>query len=182
MVIIVMIFILMLVLARIMTFLVMLDVFMIGDTFEVSLELTLTLTLRQRTNLHVDVATSHLGFLIDMSHGQQVFLDPSGQCMTQLLVRHLTPTELKLNAHFMTFSEEVFRMSDFDFVIVRVDADTEFQLLHLATFLVLVSFLLVLLLGVFVLAVIDNFAHRRVSGSSHFDKIKAALFGHTKSH
>lgn len=102
--------------------------------------------------------------------------------MTELLMRHLATTELKLNAHLVTFSEEVFSVDDFDLVVVRVDTNTEFQLLHLATLLVLVSFLLVLFLHVLVFAVIDNFTHWRIGGSSDFDEVKAALFSHAQRH
>lgn len=44
----------------------------------------------------------------------------------------------------------------------------------------LVSFLLVLFLDVFVLAVIDNFTHWGLSAGCHFHEVKTTLFGHTE--
>ena len=64
-----------------------------------------------------------------------------------------------------------------DQVIMRINADAELQFLHLAALVMLVSFLLMLLLNVLVFAVIDNFAHRRISARSDFNQVKPALFG-----
>ncbi len=166
----------MLVLTRIVSF-VMLDVLVFSDTFEVRLELALALALRQGTELHVDVTARHARILIYVTHGQQVCLDLFRKQVTELLVRHLATTELQLDAHLVTFREEVFSMRDLDQVIMRVDADAEFHFLHLAALLMLVSLLLVLLLDVLVLAVIDNFAHGRIGVRGHFHQVKPALFG-----
>ena len=126
MIIIVMVFMIMLVFTRVMTFFVMLDVTVISDAFKVCLELTMTLTLRQRADLHVDVTSSHLRILVHMPHGQEVFLDAGSEGMPKLLMRHLATTELKLNTHFMTFGKEVFSVDDFDLVVVRIDTNAEF--------------------------------------------------------
>lgn len=177
MVIVVIIMLIMLVLARIMPLFVMDDVRMRGDAFKVRLELALTLALRQRTELHVDVTPGHARILIDVPHGQQVCLDLLSQQVTEFLMRHLTATELQLDAHLVTFREEVFSMRDLDQVIMRVDADAEFHFLHLAALLMFVSLLLVLLLDVFVFAVIDNLAHRRIGVRSHFHQVQPTLLG-----
>lgn len=168
----------MLVLARIMAFHVE-DVLVLSDPFKVSLELALALALRQRTELHVDVTAGHAGILIDVAHGEQVCLDLFGQLMPELLMGHLTATELKLDAHLVTFRKEVFGMRDLDQIIMRVDADAEFHFLHLAPLLMLVSFLLVLLLDVLVFAVIDNLAHGRIGVRSHFHQVQSTFFGDT---
>lgn len=126
MIIIVMVFMIMLVFTRVMTFFVMLDVTVISDAFKVCLELTMTLTLRQRADLHVDVTSSHLRILVHMPHGKEVFLDAGSEGMPKLLMRHLATTELKLNTHFMTFGKEVFSVDDFDLVVVRIDTNAEF--------------------------------------------------------
>ena len=94
MIIMVVIVLIMLVLARIMPLFVVDDVLMFRDAFEVRLELALALTFRQRTELHVDVTSLHAGILIDVPHGQQVFLDLLGQQVTEFLMRHLPATEL----------------------------------------------------------------------------------------
>lgn len=167
-----------LVLTRVMP-LAVLDVGLGGDAFQVSLELAVPLLLRKRTDLHVDVSTGHLRLLIHMPHVVQVFFDPLGKLMTKLLVGHLTSFELELNAHLVSFSQEVLRMKDFDMIVVRVDADTELQFLHLATLLMLVGFLLVLLLKVFVFAVIDDLADRGFSVRGDLDKIKTPFTRHT---
>ncbi len=166
----------MLVLTRIMTFL-MEDVLVLGDAFEMRLELTLALALGQRAELHVDVAACHARILIDVPHVDQVCLDLLGQQVPELLMRHLATTELQLDAYLVSFREEVFGVRDLDQVIMRVDADAEFHFLHLAALLVLVSLLLVLLLDVLVLAVIDNFAHWRVRVRGHFHQVQTTLFG-----
>lgn len=176
MLIVVIVMLVMLVLARIMPFLVN-DVLVLGDAFEVSLELTLALALWQRTELHVDVTTRHARILIDMPHGQQVFLDLLGQQVTKLLMRHLPSAELQLDAHLVPFCQEVFSMRDLNQVIMRVDADAEFHFLHLAALLVLVSLLLVLLLDVLVFAVVDDLADGWVGIRSHFHQIQTTLFG-----
>lgn len=168
--------IIMLVLTRVVT-VVMLDVVMLGDAFEVRLELAVALLAGQRADLHVDIAPSHLRLLIDVAHGEEVGLDLLGQFVSELLMRHLTTAELKLDAHLVAFREEVLRVDDLDVVIVRVDADAEFHFLHLAALLMLVGLLLVLLLDVLVLAVIDNFAHGRIGVRSHFHQVKPTLFG-----
>lgn len=157
-----------LVLARIMPLMVQ-DVLVLSDAFEVSLELTLTLALWQRTELHVDVTTRHARILINVPHGQQVFLDLLGQQVPKLLMCHLTTAELQLDAHLVPFREEVFSMRDLDEVIMRVDADAEFHFLHLAALLMLVSLLLVLLLDVLVFAVVDDFADGWVGIRGYFD-------------
>ena len=141
-----MIVVVMLVLTRIMPLMVQ-DVLVFGHALEMRLELALALALRQRAELHVDVSARHARILIDMPHGEQVLFDLLRQLMPKLLMRHLAPSELKLDAHLVTFREEVFGMRDLDQVIMRVDADAELHLLHLAALLVLVSLLLVLLLN-----------------------------------
>jgi hypothetical protein len=144
----------------------------------VRLELALALTLRQRTELHVDVTTGHTRILIDVAHGEQIGLDLLGKLVAKLLMRHLTTTKLELDAHLVTFGKKVFGMRDLDQVVMRVDADAEFHFLHLAALLVLVSFLLVLLLIVLVLAVVDDLAHGWIGIGSDLDKIESAVFGH----
>lgn len=177
-IIVVIIMFIMLVFAWIMVTLV--HVFFVRDTFEMDLELALALALRQRAHLHVDVTASHLGLLVGMTHGDQVSLDLSSQGMAEFLVGHLTATELQLDAYLVAFRQEIFRVDDLDQVVMRVNADTEFQLLQLATFLVLVGFLLMLFLDVLVLAVIHDFAYRRLSAGGDFDKVESALFGHAQ--
>jgi len=176
MIIMVIVMLIVLVLARIMP-LVVNDVLVFSDTFEVGLELALTLALGQRTELHVDVTARHARILIDVAHGEQVGLDLFGKQVTELLMRHLATAELQLDTHLVAFREEVFRMRDLDQVIMRIDADAEFHFLHLAALLVLVGLLLVLLLDVLVLAVIDNFAHGRIGVRSHFHQIQTTLLG-----
>ncbi len=90
---------------------------------------------------------------------------------------HLPTTELQLNAHLVTFCEEIFGMRDLDQIIMRVDADAEFHFLHLATLLMLVSFLLVLLLNILVFAVIDNLAHGRIGVRGHFHQVQTTFLG-----
>lgn len=48
----------------------------LSDSLEVRLELAMALLTRQWADLQVDVAASHLGLLIAMPHGVEVFLDP----------------------------------------------------------------------------------------------------------
>ena len=93
MMIVMMVIVVMLVLTRIVA-LVMDDVLVLGDTFEVGLELALALAFWERAELHVDVASSHAWILIHMPHGQQIFFDFFGKFMPQLLMGHLTATEL----------------------------------------------------------------------------------------
>ena len=157
MMIVMMVILVMLVFARIVSFL-MEDFTVLSDAFKVRLKLAVTLTLRQRTDLHVDVSAGHPRFLIDMAHGKKIFFDLFCQHMPKLLVRHLPAAELKLNAHLVAFGQEVFGVRDLDQVVVRVDADPELHFLHLAALLMLVGFLLVLLLDVFVFAVVDDLA------------------------
>ncbi len=179
-VIVVMIICIMLVLTRIVTFM-MQDVVMLSDTFQVRSELTLALTLRERTDLHVDIATCHARFLINVPHREKITFDLNGKLMTQFLVSHLAATELELDTHFVTFREEVFRVCDLDQVIMRVDADAKFHFLHLAALLMLVSLLLVLLKGVLVFAVVDDLAHRRIGIWRDFDEVKPTFFGDADS-
>lgn len=160
--------------------LTLVHVFFIRHTLEVSLELTVTLTFRQRTHLHVDVTTCHLRLLVGMTHGGQIGFDLGRQLVAEFLVCHLTTTELKLNADLVTFGEEVFCMDDLDQVIVRIDADTELQFLQLATLLVLVGLLLVLFLDILVFAVIHDFADRWLCIGCNFDKVKTTFFGHAQ--
>lgn len=176
MIIVVIVMLIMLVFARVMTFLVE-DVLVFSDTLEMGLELALALAFRQRTELHVDITSGHARILIDVAHGEQVCLDLLGQLVSEFLVGHLTATKLELDAHLVTFREEVFGMRDFDQVVMGVDADAEFHFLHLAPLLVLVSFLLVLLLNVLVFAVIDDLAHGRIGVRSHFHEVESTLFG-----
>ncbi len=166
------------ILTRIMP-IMMLHFMMLGDTFEMRFEFPVTLLTRQGTDLHVDIAPSHLRLLIAMPHGFEVLFDLHRQLVPKLLVRHLTATELKLNAHLVSLSQEVFGMDDFDVVIVRIDPNTEFHFLHFATLLVLVSFLLVLLLDVLVFAVVDDLAHWRVCIRRDLHEIQPTLFGNT---
>jgi hypothetical protein len=168
----------MLVLTRVMFAVV--NVLLLGDTLEVGLELALALALRQRAHLHVDVTSSHLRLLVGVAHGHKVALDLGCEGVTQFLVSHLAPTELKLDAHFVTFSEEVFRVDDLDQVVMRINADAELELLQLATLLVLVSLLLMLFLDILVLTVIHDFAHGRLGIGSDLDEVKPALLGHAK--
>lgn len=118
---------LMFVLTRVMLTLV--HVFLIRNPFKVGLEFALALTLRQRAHLHVDVTTGHLRLLVSVAHSDKVGFDLGGQSMAQLLVGHLAATELKLDAHFVTFSQEIFCVDDLDEVIMRINANAEFQLL-----------------------------------------------------
>ncbi len=155
-------------------------VVMLGDAFEMGLELTMTLLARKRADLHVDVTPGHFRLLVALAHRFEVFLDLAGEQMTKFLMGHLAAAELELNAHLVPFGEEVFGVGDLDEVIVRIDADTELHLLHLAAFLMLVGFLLVLLLDVFEFAVVDDLAHRRIGLRSHLDKVQATLTGNAQ--
>ncbi len=62
--------------------LVMDDVLVLGDAFEMRLELALALALRQRAELHIDVTTRHARILINVPHGQQIFFNLLGQLVT----------------------------------------------------------------------------------------------------
>lgn len=179
MVVIVMVVVIVLVLTWIVAFFVMLDVCLGSDAFEMDLELTVPLLFGQWADLHVDISPGHFGLLIHMAHVQKIFFDLFGERVAEFLMGDLTAAELKLDAHFMTFCEEVFGVGNLDQVVVRVDADAEFQLLHFATFVVLVSFLLMLFLHVLVFAVIDDFADRRFSIWGDFDKVESAFLGHS---
>lgn len=177
-----MIFIIVTIFAWIVTFLMMHDVFVFGNALEVSFELALSLALRQRTDLHVDVTTGHFGLLIQMPHGDEIFFDLIGQGKSKLLMGHLTTAELQLDTHLMTFSKKVFRMDNLDPVIMRIDSNTEFQFLHFAAFVVLMSFLLLLFKRVFVLAVVDDFADGWIDVRGDFNKIDTALPGHAQGY
>lgn len=181
MIVVVVIILIVLVLAGIVPFLILVVV-MLGDAFEMWLELPMALLRGKRADLHVDVTSGHFGLLIALAHGFEVFLDLSGEQVAEFLVSHLTATELELDAHFVTFGEEVFGVGDLDEVIVRIDADTELHLLHLASLLMLVGLFLVLFLDVFELAVVDDFAHRRVSHRGNFDEVQTTFFSRTESH
>ncbi len=149
----------------------------LSDAFEMRLELAMTLLPRKRADLHVDVSPCHLGLLVALPHGLEVILDLAGELVAKLLVRHLATAELKLNAHLVTFGEEVLGVGDFDEVVMRIDADAELHLLHLATLLMLMSLLLVLFLDVFEFAVVDDLAHGRIRHRRHLDEIQATLAG-----
>jgi len=155
-------------------------VVMLGDALEMGLELAMTLLARKRANLHVDVTPGHFRFLVALAHRFKVFLDLAGEQMAELLMGHLAAAELELDAHFVPFGEEVFGMSDLDEVIVRVDADTELHLLHLAALLMLVGFLFVLLLDVLKFAVVDDLAHGRIGLRSHLHEVQTALTGNAQ--
>lgn len=171
-----MIILIVLILARVVPLLV-LDVVMFGDALEVGLELAVALLSWKGAHLHVDVASGHPRLLVAMAHGFEIFLDRLSQLMAEFLVGHLAAAELELDAHLVTFCEEVFRVYDLDVIVMRVDADAELKLLHLARLLVLVRLLLVLLLEVLVFAVVDDFADRRISVWSYFHQVKTALLG-----
>ncbi len=134
------------------------------------------LLFRQGRDLHVDVTTSHLRLLIGMSHLHQVLTNTFGQLETNFLVSHLTALKLQLQAHLVSFSEELLGMKNLDEVIVRIDPDSELEFLELAALLSLGSLLLLLLLFVLVLAVIDNFTYGRIRAGGNFDKIQSAIF------
>jgi len=94
---------------------------------------------------------------------------------------HLTTSELKLDAHLVAFSKEVFRMHDLDPVVMGINANTEFHFLHLATFVVLVGFLLLFFQRVLILAIVNDFADRWIDVWGDLNEIDAAFPGHTKS-
>lgn len=148
---------------------------MLGDAFEVRLEFAMALLARERADLHVDVSTGHFRLLIALAHRFEVLLDLAGELMAEFLVSHLTATELELDAHLVTFGQEVLSVGDLDEVVMRIDADAELHLLYLAALLMLVGLLFVLLLDVLEFAVVDDLAHRRIGLRSHFDEIQATL-------
>ena len=173
------IFLVVLVLTWIVTF-GELMVVMLGDALEMGLELAMALLTRKRADLHVDVTTGHFRLLVALAHRLEVFLDLAGEQMAELLMGHLAAAELELDAYLVSFGEEVFGMSDLDEVIVRVDADTELHLLHLAALLMLVGFLFVLLLDVLKFAVVDDLANGRIGLRSHLHEVQAALTGNAQ--
>lgn len=174
-VIVIMIIVVVLVLTRVMSFVVQ-NILVFSHALEVCLELAVALTLRKRTDLHVDVAARHARILIDMAHGKQILFDLLRQLVPKLLMRHLATAELELDAHLVTFREEVFGVGDLDEVVMRVDPDAELHLLHLAALMMLMSLLLVLLLDVLVFAVVDDLAHGRIGIRSNFDQVQSTLF------
>lgn len=154
----------------------------VGDVLHLGLvgcdaELANALPLGQRRKLHVDVTSRELGLHVHMGHGQQILFDLLHQLKTHFLVRHLASTELELNTDFVTVEQEIFGMSDLDEVVMGVDAHAELHLLQLAGLVLLEGFLLVLLLNVFVFAVIDDLAHRRVDVGRDLDEVEALFFG-----
>lgn len=168
-----------LILARVVTFGVLVIV-MLRDAFEMRFELAVALLTRKRADLHVDVASSHLWLLIALAHGLEIVFDFRCQFMAQLLVGHLTTTKLQLDAHLMPLGQKVFGVDDLDEIVMRIDANPEFHLLHLAGFLMLVGLLLVFLLNVLELAVVDDFADWRVRLRRHLNKVKTALTSNTQ--
>lgn len=176
MIVVVMILLIVFVLTRIVTFMVK-DILVLCDALKMLLELALTLTFGQRAELHIDVTTGHARILVKVPHGDKVLFDLLGKQMSEFLMRHLTAAELELDAHLVTFGEEVFGVRDLDQVIMRIDTDAELHLLHLAALLMLVGLLFVLLLDVLVLAVVDDFAHRRIDVWRDFHEIKTTLLG-----
>lgn len=131
--------------------------------FEVG-EFADALALWEWGELHVDVAACHFGILVDMSHGAEVVADAFGEFEADFLVSHLAAFELELDANFVAFVEEVFGVGEFDQIVVRVDADAEFEFFEFAAFLCFGGFFLFLSLFVFVFAVVDDFTDRRFSG------------------
>lgn len=130
----------------------------------------------QRGDLHVDVTPGHLRLLIGVPHLHEIFTNALGQLKTNFLVSHLTALELQLQANLVAVGEELLSMENLDEVIVRINPDTELQLLELAALLSLGSLLLFLFLLVFELAVIDNFANRRIRTGGNFHKVQSAIF------
>lgn len=176
MVVIMVIMLIMAILARVVTFMIFV-VMMLGHPLEMRLEFAVALLGGQRADLHVDVATSQFGLLVTLPHGLEVLLDLGGEFMAEFLVSHLAAAELQLDSHLMTFREEILGMGDLDEVVMGVDADTELEFLNLAALLMLVSLFLVFLLDVFELAVVDDFAHRRIGLRSNLHEIETALSG-----
>ena len=132
-------------------------------------ELPLLLFLGKRRKHHENVAIVQFRLEIDMSDPGEVLLDLLHQFEAEFLVRHLTTTELQLDADFEAVHEEVLRVHEFDLVVVLADARTEFHL-----FLALLRFFRLLLLRLFVLVlpVVDDTTNRRSCVRCDLDKVE----------
>ena len=111
-----------------------------------------------------------------MRHPLEILFNTVHDYETDVTVGVFPTTKLKLHAHFVSFIEKLFGTGTLNVVIMLFGTDAEFHLLHLHRPLALRS-LFELGLLIFILSVINNSTHRRVSFRSDFNEIEADRFG-----
>jgi hypothetical protein len=115
-----------------------------------------------RRQYHHHLTAFEAGLLLYFGDFQRVVLDAIEQLITKLLVRHLAPAEAQGHLDLIAVLEEPLHGSHFHVVVVIVDHWAELDLLHLDDLLLLASLSRLLLRLVFVFAVVEDLANRRV--------------------
>ena len=92
-------------------------------------------------------------------------------------MRHFTAAEPDRHLDFVAFVQETTDAPHLDLIVVFVDAGAHFDFLDVDDFLFLAGLVGFFLRFVFVFAVIEDLAHRRIGVGRHLDKVESRLKG-----
>src|SRR5258708_31359767 len=131
-----------------------------------------------RRHHHDHLAAFHARELLDLGDRVEIVLDPHQHVHAEILVRQLAAAEAHGDLHLIAFADETDHAAHLDVVIVLIDAGAQLDLLDLDDLLLLARLVLLFLLLVFVLAVIEDLADRRIGARRDLDEVEAGLIGH----
>ena len=132
----------------------------------------------QRSDQHDHLAAFHLREVLHTASFFCVLCHTLQQFATKVLVRHLAATEAQRDFYLVAILKKLENVAHFHFVIIGVGVRTELDLFDFDDLLLFAGLALALLLFIFELAKIHDFAHGRVGIWRNLDQIKPGLFGH----
>jgi hypothetical protein len=129
--------------------------------------------LRRQNHHHLTTLESRFAF--DFGHRLRLGLHAIQHFHAEMLMRHLTAAKPQRDFDLVAFFEEAPDRAHFHVIVMIVDAGTHLDLFDLDDLLILACFRLLLLLLVLVLAVIQDFADRRLRIGRDLDKIETGV-------
>ena len=133
-----------------------------------------------RRHHHGHLPAFHPRHLFDLREFLEVVPDPHQDIHSQLLMRQLAPAEPHGHFHLVALLDEFDNAAHFNVVIMVINAGAQFNLFDFDDFLFFARFVLFLLLFVFVLSEVENFADRRVGVRRYLDEVETGVGGHRK--
>jgi len=129
---------------------------------------------------HDHLTAFHLGEVFDPAKLFGVFGNTFQQLTAQFLVRHFPAAETQGHLHLVPVFEELEDVAHFHIVVVAIRVWTELHFFNFDGFLLFARLSFFLLSLVFELAIVHDFADRRICVWRDLYQIEARVFGHSK--
>ena len=117
-----------------------------------------------------------IGYNIEKSDAKQAFRYLVHKLKAFLRMRHFASFEHDRDFQLAAFLQKLYSVCDLEIVVMRINIQTELDLLHFLCLIMLLLIFQLLLLFIQKFAEIHNTAHRRNASFRHHDQIKTRIF------